>query len=105
MITHLSQRVIGQPRPIKQLARAFNLAKAGNLPLKGPLFQAVFAGPKGVGKTELAVALADMLWELEKEALARAKERGISLPFSEKDITRSPFIKVPCGDFAGWFRP
>lgn len=97
----VSGRVIGQGRPIRAIGRALNLAKAGNFPREGPLLKAVFAGPKGVGKTELAKDLADWLWEAEKRALARAKEQNTTAPFTEAEIAKPPLVKVPCGDFSG----
>lgn len=97
----LSKHIIGQERPIRMLARTFNLAKAGNIPKKGPLSKMIFAGPKGVGKTELAVTLAEWLNTQEKKALGRAKAEKNELPFTEDDIQKPSLITVPCGDFAG----
>lgn len=98
---YMAQRVIGQERAIRTIGRALNLAKARNFPKEGSLLKVIFAGPKGVGKTELALALADWLWEAEKKALARAKEQGKPSLFIEAEIAKPPFVKIPCGDFAG----
>ncbi len=97
----LSGRVIGQDRAIRTIVRSFNLAKAGIFPKEGPLLILYCAGPSRVGKTETAFALGDMLWQLEKDVLARAKEKGQKLPFSEEDIASPPLIKIDCGLLAG----
>lgn len=102
MKKYLSERVIGQERPIRVIARAFNLAKAGLLPrAKRPLLNLFLSGPSATGKTELAFALSDLLGELEKEALKRAREKNLPLPFTEEDIQDPPLIMVDCGMFAG----
>ncbi|KKU15258.1 MAG: ABC superfamily ATP binding cassette transporter ATPase [Parcubacteria group bacterium GW2011_GWB1_45_9] len=97
----LSGRVIGQGRPIRTVARAFNLAKANYLPADRPLLTLFCAGPTSVGKTELSLALSDFIWKKEKEAVARAKEKRIRPHISEKEIAAPSLVKVNCGMFAG----
>lgn len=98
---YLSMRIIGQKRPIRALTRTINRLKAGVIRKKRPLLVIAFMGPSSVGKTELARALADYLWTLEKKALERAKEKNMPVPFTEEDILRPPLIEINCGDFAG----
>ena len=61
----LAKRVIGQPEPIKALTRAIRRARAGLKDPKRPIGSFLFLGPTGVGKTELARALAEFLFDDE----------------------------------------
>lgn len=54
----LKQRVIGQDRAVEAIATAIKRARAGLKDLTRPIGSFVFLGPTGVGKTELAKALA-----------------------------------------------
>jgi ATP-dependent Clp protease ATP-binding subunit ClpA len=56
---NLKKKVFGQDEPVEALARAFKKVNAGMGRLNGPMGVYVLAGPTGVGKTELAKALAD----------------------------------------------
>ncbi|MDW7673780.1 MAG: ATP-dependent Clp protease ATP-binding subunit [Bacillota bacterium] len=58
----LHQRVIGQDEAIKSLAKAVRRARAGLKDPKRPIGSFFFLGPTGVGKTELARALAEALF-------------------------------------------
>lgn len=58
----LHQRVIGQEAAVKAVARAVRRARAGLKDPKRPIGSFVFLGPTGVGKTELARALAEALF-------------------------------------------
>lgn len=61
----LEKRVIGQPFAVKAVAEAIRRARAGlQDPLK-PIGTFLFLGPTGVGKTELAKALAEQLFNQE----------------------------------------
>src|SRR5690606_15833725 len=55
----LHQRVIGQEEAIAALARTIRRTRAGLKDPKRPSGSFIFAGPTGVGKTELAKALAE----------------------------------------------
>ncbi len=70
MEKHLSQRVIGQEDAIKALARAIRRSRAGIKDPRRPIGSFVFLGPTGVGKTELAKALAEFLFG-DESALIR----------------------------------
>jgi len=58
----LHKRVIGQDEAIKVLAQAIRRTRAGLKDPKRPGGSFIFAGPTGVGKTELAKALAEFLF-------------------------------------------
>ncbi|MGE5454559.1 MAG: ATP-dependent Clp protease ATP-binding subunit [Methylocystaceae bacterium] len=66
----LHQRVIGQNEAVGAVARAVRRARAGLKDPKRPIGSFVFLGPTGVGKTELARALAEGLFGSE-DALIR----------------------------------
>ncbi|WP_043816742.1 AAA family ATPase [Deinococcus maricopensis] len=59
--TDLQARVFGQDEAVRQVAGAVKLARAGLRDPRRPQGAFLFAGPTGVGKTELARALADVL--------------------------------------------
>ncbi|MDI2098467.1 ATP-dependent Clp protease ATP-binding subunit [Ruicaihuangia caeni] len=71
----LHQRVIGQHEAISVLAKTIRRTRAGLKDPKRPSGSFIFAGPTGVGKTELAKALAEFLFD-DEDAL-------ISLDMSE----------------------
>ncbi|PIT92539.1 MAG: type VI secretion system ATPase TssH [Candidatus Harrisonbacteria bacterium CG10_big_fil_rev_8_21_14_0_10_42_17] len=62
----LEQRVIGQKEAIKGVANALRRARAGLSDENHPLGSFMFLGPTGVGKTELARALAEFMFNDEK---------------------------------------
>lgn len=61
----LSKRVIGQEQAIKHIANALRRSKAGINDEKRPIGSFLFVGPTGVGKTELAKALAEFMFNDE----------------------------------------
>jgi ATP-dependent Clp protease ATP-binding subunit ClpC len=66
----LHKRVIGQDEAIKTISSAVRRARAGLKDPKRPIGSFVFLGPTGVGKTELARALAEFMFGSE-EALVK----------------------------------
>ncbi|MCL1800491.1 MAG: ATP-dependent Clp protease ATP-binding subunit [Promicromonosporaceae bacterium] len=62
MEEELHRRVIGQEQAIKALSQAIRRTRAGLKDPKRPGGSFIFAGPTGVGKTELAKALAEFLF-------------------------------------------
>lgn len=62
----LSQKVVGQKEAIKAVANAIRRNKAGIGDESRPLGSFLFAGPTGVGKTELAKVLASFLFNDER---------------------------------------
>lgn len=61
----LHQRVIGQDDAVKAVSRAVRRARAGLKNPKRPIGSFIFLGPTGVGKTELARALAEAMFTSE----------------------------------------
>ena len=70
MESHLAERVIGQGEAVAAVAAAIRRARAGMKDPRRPVGSFLFLGPTGVGKTELAKALATSLFD-EEEALVR----------------------------------
>ncbi|HMN26987.1 MAG TPA: ATP-dependent Clp protease ATP-binding subunit [Caldilineaceae bacterium] len=70
MEKYLHQRIVGQEEPIKAISRAVRRARAGLKDPKRPIGTFVFLGPTGVGKSELAKALAEFMFGSE-EALVK----------------------------------
>jgi ATP-dependent Clp protease ATP-binding subunit ClpA len=77
----LKQRVIGQDKAVEEVTKAIKISKAGLTPEGKPIASFLFSGPTGVGKTELALSLSeilgvnferfDMSEYMEKHALSR----------------------------------
>ncbi|NJL86533.1 MAG: ATP-dependent chaperone ClpB [Leptolyngbyaceae cyanobacterium SM1_1_3] len=67
---HLHQRVIGQDEAIASVSAAIRRARAGMKDPGRPIGSFLFMGPTGVGKTELARALAEFLFDAE-DAIVR----------------------------------
>ncbi len=65
MENDLHQRIIGQEDAVTAVARAIRRARSGLKDPKRPMGSFIFLGPTGVGKTELAKALAAYLYEKE----------------------------------------
>jgi len=66
MEDRLRQRVVGQEDALKRVASAIRRSRAGLSDTKRPIGSFIFLGPTGVGKTELARALAEFLFDDEK---------------------------------------
>ncbi|MEE1649454.1 ATP-dependent Clp protease ATP-binding subunit [Brachybacterium sp. J144] len=69
MEDELHKRVIGQDEAIKALSQAIRRTRAGLKDPKRPGGSFIFAGPTGVGKTELAKALAEFLFGDEESLI------------------------------------
>jgi len=65
----LRKRVIGQEEAISSVANALRRARAGLSDPNRPLGSFMFLGPSGVGKTELAKALAEFMFNDEKSLI------------------------------------
>jgi ATP-dependent Clp protease ATP-binding subunit ClpB len=66
MEERLRQRVVGQEDALQRVANAVRRSRAGLSDVKRPIGSFIFLGPTGVGKTELARALAEFLFDDEK---------------------------------------
>src|SRR5699024_3169019 len=65
----LHERVIGQDEAVRSVARAIRRARAGLKDPKRPIGSFLFLGPTGVGKTELARALAEAMFGDEEATI------------------------------------
>ena len=65
----LHKRVIGQDEAVKKVAEAVMRSRAGIKDPKRPIGSFMFLGPTGVGKTELAKALAEALFDDERNMI------------------------------------
>jgi len=65
----LQERVVGQDRAVKAVSDAIRRARAGVADPNRPMGSFIFLGPTGVGKTELARALAHFLFNDERAML------------------------------------
>ena len=70
MEERLHQRVIGQEEAVEAVASALRRARAGLSDPERPIGSFLFLGPTGVGKTELARALAEFMFDTQ-EAMIR----------------------------------
>ncbi|MDX9872295.1 MAG: ATP-dependent Clp protease ATP-binding subunit [Clostridia bacterium] len=64
------ERIVGQDEAIKAISRAIRRARAGLKDPKRPIGSFIFAGPTGVGKTEVAKALAEIMFG-DEDAIIR----------------------------------
>jgi ATP-dependent Clp protease ATP-binding subunit ClpB len=70
MEDRLRQRVVGQDEAVQRVANAIRRSRAGLSDPKRPIGSFIFLGPTGVGKTELARALAEFLFD-DEHAMVR----------------------------------
>ena len=85
----LHKRVIGQDEAIKAISKAVRRARAGLKSPKRPIGSFIFLGPTGVGKTELARALAEALFGSE-DALVRIDMSEYMEKFAISRLIGSP---------------
>lgn len=67
---NLHERVIGQDEAVKAVARALRRSRSGLSDRNRPIASLIFSGPTGVGKTELAKALATIMFG-DQDAMIR----------------------------------
>ncbi len=91
METRLHQRVVGQDVAVTAVANAIRRARAGLQDPNRPLGSFIFLGPTGVGKTELARALAEFLFD-DEQAMVR-----IDMSEYQEKHTVSRLIGAPPG--------
>ncbi|MDB9313026.1 ATP-dependent Clp protease ATP-binding subunit [Spirulina sp. CS-785/01] len=99
MLLHLEarlhERLIGQNEAVEAVAKAIRRARVGMKDPHRPIASFIFSGPTGVGKTELAKALADLLFGSE-ESIIR-----IDMSEMMESHTTSKLIGSPPG-FVGY---
>jgi len=91
MDNRLRQRVVGQDEAIEAVSNAVRRARAGIQDPNRPLGSFIFLGPTGVGKTELARALAEFLFD-DENAMTR-----IDMSEYQERHTVSRLIGAPPG--------
>ena len=69
MVQHLHERIIGQDEAVLAVSRAVKTARVGLKDKRRPIGGFLFLGPTGVGKTELARALAEFMFGDEEAML------------------------------------
>ncbi len=69
MVEHVQERLIGQDEAVLAVSRAIKTARVGLKDPKRPIGAFLFLGPTGVGKTELARALAEFMFGSEDAML------------------------------------
>ncbi|HEX8684958.1 MAG TPA: AAA family ATPase, partial [Pyrinomonadaceae bacterium] len=89
MEDELHTKVVGQDRAIKAISRAIRRSRAGLKDPKRPIGSFIFAGPTGVGKTELARALAEFLFA-DRNALIRVDMSEYMEKFSVSRLIGAP---------------
>ncbi|WP_299462603.1 ATP-dependent Clp protease ATP-binding subunit [uncultured Microscilla sp.] len=85
----LEARVIGQDEAIKKLVKAIQRTRVGLKDPKKPIGTFIFLGPTGVGKTELAKALATYLFDKE-DSLIRIDMSEYMEKFSVSRLVGAP---------------
>ncbi len=91
MEERLHQRVVGQDEAIEAVSNTIRRARAGLQDPNRPLGSFLFMGPTGVGKTELAKALAEFLFD-DEQAIVR-----IDMSEFQERHTVSRLIGAPPG--------
>ncbi|MFZ3580285.1 ATP-dependent protease ATP-binding subunit ClpC [Virgibacillus sp. DJP39] len=85
----LHSRVIGQEEAVKAVSKAIRRARAGLKDPKRPIGSFIFLGPTGVGKTELARALAESMFG-EEDAIIRVDMSEYMEKHSTSRLVGSP---------------
>jgi ATP-dependent Clp protease ATP-binding subunit ClpC len=85
----LKDQVVGQDEAIQKLTKAIRRTRAGLKDPKRPIGSFIFLGPTGVGKTELAKALARYLFDTE-DALIRIDMSEYMEKFSVSRLVGAP---------------
>jgi ATP-dependent Clp protease ATP-binding subunit ClpC len=89
MESRLHHRVIGQDKAVTAVSEAVRRARAGLKDSRRPIGSFLFLGPTGVGKTELARALAEFLFD-DETAMVRLDMSEYMEKFSVSRLVGSP---------------
>ncbi|MCH7323545.1 ATP-dependent Clp protease ATP-binding subunit [Solibacillus sp. MA9] len=85
----LHKRVVGQSEAVEAISRAIRRARAGLKDPKRPIGSFIFLGPTGVGKTELARALAEVMFG-DEDAMIRVDMSEYMEKHSTSRLVGSP---------------
>ena len=91
MVDALHQRIIGQDEAVLAVSRAVKIARVGLKDPKRPIGSFLFLGPTGVGKTELAKALAEFMFGTEDAMVV------LDMSEYQQDHTVNRLIGAPPG--------
>ena len=89
MEEELKKRVVGQEEAIEVISKAIRRARSGLADPRRPIGSFIFLGPTGVGKTELARALSEFLFE-DPESLIRVDMSEYMEKFAVSRLTGAP---------------
>jgi ATP-dependent Clp protease ATP-binding subunit ClpC len=89
MEDELHKRVVGQDDAIGAISRAIRRSRAGLKDPRRPIGSFIFSGPTGVGKTELARALAEFIFA-DRDALVRVDMSEYMEKFSVSRLIGAP---------------
>ncbi len=89
MEKELAKRVVGQDEAIRAVANAIRRSRAGLSDERRPIGSFIFLGPTGIGKTELAKALAEFLFD-DEDALIRIDMSEYMEPHATAKLIGSP---------------
>ncbi|MGQ9768460.1 MAG: AAA family ATPase [Anaerolineae bacterium] len=91
MVEALHERIIGQEEAVLAVSRAVKIARVGFKDPKRPIGSFLFLGPTGVGKTELAKALAEFMFGTEDAMVV------LDMTEYQQDHTVNRLIGAPPG--------
>ena len=89
MEAELHKRIIGQDEAVSALSRSIRRTRVGLKDPKRPSGSFIFAGPTGVGKTELAKTLAEFLFD-DEDALIRVDMSEFSEKYAASRLFGAP---------------
>jgi ATP-dependent Clp protease ATP-binding subunit ClpC len=89
MEDELHKRIVGQQAAIEVISRAIRRSRAGLKDPRRPIGSFIFSGPTGVGKTELARALAEFLFA-DRDAIIRVDMSEYMEKFSVSRLIGAP---------------
>jgi ATP-dependent Clp protease ATP-binding subunit ClpC len=92
MVEYLHERIIGQEEAVMSVSRAVKTARVGLRDPKRPIGSFLFLGPSGVGKSELAKALAEFMFGSEDAMLV------LDMSEYQEEASTNRLIGSPPGD-------
>ncbi len=89
MAAELGQKIVGQTEAVEAISKAIRRSRSGLKDMRRPIGTFMFLGPTGVGKTELAGALAEFLFG-HRDALIRLDMSEYMEKFNVSRLTGAP---------------